>query len=117
MSHKNIRIEFIDKDALRYETGGDWFIDEQGLCIQISNDVGSEAEQFLFALHELVEWRLCASRGISQKTVDDFDLTYQGEGEPGDNEAAPYRAEHRQAMLIEHLMANFLGLVDYGKVE
>jgi hypothetical protein len=116
MRHKNIRIEFVPKSEQRYDTLGDWMESKSEVLLRIST-VGSIEEQFLVALHELVEWRLCATRGIFQKTVDDFDFSYQGDGEPGDDPAAPYRVEHRFAMLIEHLTAHELGLTGYGKVE
>lgn len=105
----------------RYDTVGDWYFDEDGdLIIKVSNDLeglGNEYEQLLVALHELVEVLLCRKRGISQKVVDDFDFAFKGEGEPGDEVEAPYRKEHRFAMLIEHLLAHELGLTPYGKVE
>jgi hypothetical protein len=106
---------------MRYPTLGDWFYsgdtlqiitastDERGLPV-------SEQEQFLIALHELVEVKLCEARGITQKAVDDFDLAYAGLDEPGDEPLAPYRREHRFAMLIEHQMAHELGMVGYGEV-
>lgn len=102
---------------MRYESLGDWLIDTDGLVCILVSDEASEEEQFLVALHELVEWRLCASRGISQQAVDKFDFEHHGEGEPGDEPLAPYRNEHRFSMLIEHLMAHEMGVLGYGKVE
>lgn len=101
---------------MRYDTLGDWFADDSGLCIQVSDEVPPD-EQFLMALHELVEWKLCAIRGIPQSAVDEFDLKFTGVGEPGDDPAAPYRREHRFSMLVEMLMAHEMGLLGYGKVE
>ena len=114
-----IEIDFIPNHAQRYDTLGDWwFTKEQDLQIRVSNNTGlGQDEQFLVALHELVEVWLCRRRGISQERVDNFDLNYKGPGEPGDANTAPYRREHRFAMLIEHLMAHELGLgSDYGHV-
>lgn len=96
---------------------GDWYFATDGvLVIKISADVLSP-EGFLFALHELVEAMLCRHRGIPQEAVDAFDARFQGEGEPGDDPRAPYRAEHRFSMLIEHQVAHELGIEGYGKVE
>jgi len=38
------------------------------------------------------------------------------DGEPGDLPDAPYRKEHRFAMLIEHMMAHELGIEGYVAV-
>lgn len=118
MRHREIRIRFVPKREMRYsDTLGDWLIDSDGVVCIIVSDEGTEEEQFLVALHELIEWKLCSMRGISQKAVDDFDLAYKGENEPGDEVLSPYRKEHRFSMLIEHLMAHEMGLVGYGTVE
>ena len=100
----------------RYDTCGDWFFEGETLIIETTLRLQSR-EGMLVAIHELVEWMLCKDRGITQEAVDAFDMAFKGEGEPGDDPKAPYRLEHRQAMLVEHLLANFLGLPNYGKVE
>lgn len=121
-----IVIESIPTSQQRYDTWGDWWYDPDGtLQLRVSADdtaMPTEDHQFLVALHELVEARLCQARGITQQQVDDYDMGMEarfkenGE-EPGDQPDAPYRREHRFAMLIEHLMAHELGLVGYGRVE
>lgn len=123
----NIRIEFVPSKDQRYDTIGDWYFDAAGdLVIMVSNDdpfFPTEEEQILVALHELVEVLLCRKRGITQEMVDEFDMRGPGaeyckeEGiEPGDHPEAPYRREHRFAMIIEHMMAHELGLVGYGEI-
>jgi len=118
---KNIRIEPVQHSDQRYCTLGDWYYESDGtLVIRVSNVV-SDDHQFLIALHELLEVKLCEKRGITQKQVDDFDMQKPEKvdmvsAEPGDHIEAPYRKEHRQAMIIEHLMANFLGLDSYGHI-
>lgn len=123
-----IVIESIPHAAQRYDTLGDWWFDPAGvLQIRVSNDQAlgggppDEREQFCIELHELVEARLCQERGITQKQVDDFDKLHLTEGhntevEPGDDPRAPYREEHRFAMIVEHLMARELGLKGYGVI-
>ena len=119
-----IVIESIPQNKQRYLTLGDWWMDEDGtIQIRVTGDDPSlsEKHQFLIALHELVEVKLCQERGITAKQVDDFDMArdeYCVENglEPGDLEDCPYRKEHRFAMLIEHLMAHELGISGYGKV-
>lgn len=111
---------------MRYETGGDWYFDDQGdLIIKVANDCPyfpTEDMQNLVAIHELIEVLLCQKRGITQKMVDDFDM---GPGsydvipeveESGDQPGCPYGKEHRVAMIVEHLMAHELGLTGYGVI-
>ena len=114
-----IIIEPIPHQFQRYDTTGDWYFDAAGdLVIKVSGvDAIDQDEVFLVALHELVEAKLCHRAGITQGAVDHFDLSWSGEGEPGDSPDAPYMQQHRKAMLIEHLMADFLGLCRYGSVE
>lgn len=114
-----ISIEFIPHTAQRYDTLGDWFWDDdQNLRIFASDDDGEDAA-FLVAMHELVECWLCRKADVSETDVTAFDLAFfspDDEAEPGDDPEAPYRVQHRAAMLIEHMMASFLGLTDYGVV-
>lgn len=105
--------------GMRYRTLGDWRFEKNGDLVIEAVGVNplTHDEAFLIALHELIEAKLCAKRGITPDMVDDFDLTFKGEGEPGDAWNCPYFREHRAAMLIEHLMANFLGLDRYGVIK
>lgn len=100
---------------------GDWFVDRNtgDIHIQVAatTDIWDDHEAFLIGLHELVEARLCARAGVTEGAVDAFDQSFRGEGEPGDDPAAPYNHQHRQAMMIEHQMALFMGLFGYGEVK
>ena len=122
MGHKII-IEAVAPEEMRLkayqEDGcGDWFFDPEGnLTVRVAASDIFDDEAFLVALHELVEAKLCLKRGITQQMVDDFDQAYDGWGEPGDDQLAPYREPHRAAMLTEHMVAHFLGITDYGRVE
>lgn len=116
--------------GMRYDTLGDWFYDDNGLLrVIVATDDGiapiSTKEQKLILLHELIEVWLCEEEGITQKMVDDFDFAWDHRGdpevhaiddEPGDDPRAPYRIQHRRAMIMEHLFANFLGMDDYGVI-
>lgn len=123
MTRPRIIIETVTHEEMRppynepgEDTRGDWYVATDGvLIIKVTADVLSR-EGFLFALHEMIEAFLCIQRGVPQAAVDVFDAKFTGDGEPGDDPRAPYRDEHRQAMLIEHLMANFLGMDGYGSV-
>ena len=120
-----IIIECVPPEAMRlaayHELGcGDWYFcpNTGDVHIKVAGaDVWDEEDNFLVALHELVEARLAFKAGVTEAAVDAFDFTFSGDGEPGDHPEAPYREQHRRAMLIEHLMANFLGKADYGRVE
>jgi hypothetical protein len=108
-------------EDMRYDTLGDWYYERDALHIDVADSRPggrlSPDEQFLIALHEFIEAWLCDARGIAQETVDRWDMeNSEGPEEPGDNIGCPYRREHRFAMLIEHLMAHELGLINYGKV-
>jgi hypothetical protein len=126
---KRIILEAVPSAAMRppYNRGpdgGDWFYNAEGdLVIRVIGiDLGTPAD-FLFALHELVEATLCRREGVSQESVDRFDAAFENmedrdfDSEPGDHPAAPYRTQHRRAMLIEHMMAQFMGLNSYGRVQ
>jgi len=123
---KRILIEAVSQFAMRAPynqeaSGGDWFVNPEGdLVIRVIGETLDDPEVFLFAFHELVEAKLCEAHGVSQKRVDAFDLQAQSylppDREPGDLPECPYRKEHRQAMLCEHLLANFLGLDGYGEI-
>lgn len=106
--------------AYREDGSGDWYWDTKtgDLHIKVAGaDVWEQEEKFLIALHEMIEARLCFKSGVTQGAVDRFDSKFEGDGEPGDDPGAPYRVQHRQAMLIEHMAALFLGKTDYGTVE
>jgi hypothetical protein len=106
----NITIKTIPHDQQRYETAGDWWFDDAGdLEIRVS-EMGDWREEALVAFHELAEVLLCKQRGITAEQVDAFDKAYAGDGEPGDDPAAPYRKEHFFATSIERLLAAELGI-------
>jgi hypothetical protein len=118
---------------MRYQSLGDWYYrigrklenEKKVLVIEVNEDAGDDFHQFLIALHELVEVKLCEARGITQSQVYVYDFnhadkvkagTVSPDAEPGDEPDCPYGKEHRFAMLIEHLMAHELGLKRYGEV-
>ena len=113
---KQMRLE-----AYRDEGCGDWFVDHTtgDIHIQVAStrDVVDCDDDFLLALHEMIEFKLCHKHGVVQGAVDAFDKAFAGDGEPGDCIEAPYRKEHRGAMLIEHQMALLLGKWDHGSME
>jgi hypothetical protein len=115
-----IDIRFIPKSEMRpgIDGWGDWYWVKDTLHIRSLSDE-PECDPFLVAFHELAEAWLCRDKGISVEDVDAFDAAFVApdddpDAEPGDHPDSPYRVQHRQAMMIENLMALFLGITDYG---
>lgn len=109
----NVTIKTIPHIDQRYDTVGDWWFDDAGdLHLRVSA-MGDWRKEALVAFHELAEVLLCKDRGITAETVDAFDMAHaeRGDGvEPGDDPAAPYRAEHFFATTVERLLAAELGV-------
>ena len=124
----NIHIIKVLSSEMRYDTAGDWYYETNGdLTIKVATDCEgfpTEDHQNLVAIHELIEVLLCQKRGVTQQQVDTFDTAPEvvkaqvedEDLEPGDLPDAPYRKEHRFAMIVEHMLAHELGLVGYGTI-
>jgi hypothetical protein len=112
----NISIEIIPHSKQRYDTVGDWIFDANGALHIYVSEMGSEEYESMVAVHEVWEALLCKNRGISQKSVDAFDIAFEVnriEGnteEPGDNPNAPYHREHCSATGVERLLCSELGI-------
>lgn len=78
--------------------------------------MGNWRFEALVALHELVEVIKCKHDGVSQKDVDAFDIAFEknrkpgNDDEPGDDPNAPYQNQHCLATGIERIMAAELGV-------
>ena len=97
---------------MRYKSAGDWFFTENGdLEIKVA-DLGDWRMEFIVGLHELVEVMLCKYKGITQKQVDDFDMSEYGLSleEPGLDPKAPYFEQHAIALKVEELVYEPLGI-------
>jgi hypothetical protein len=113
---RNITIKVIPPAKQRYDTSGDYWIDKhRTIQVRISKARNWRYEALLL-MHELTEMFLCMERGVSFKAIDRFDMTFTGEGEPGDDPKAPYYREHQFAGRIERLLARELG-VDWATYE
>jgi hypothetical protein len=94
----------------RYKTVGDWQTPAPGhvtIAVSVMKDWRYEA---LVMLHEAVEAAICIHRGITQAEVDEWDKAWDGEGEPGDDPAAPYHDAHMTATRLERQFADALGV-------
>jgi hypothetical protein len=105
----------IPHESQRYETCGDYMMNDFVQCIDIKvSETGNDDYNFLVGLHEMIESYLCYKRGINFKEVDSFDVDYEKNrskgdmSEPGDSKKSPYCKEHRFATKIEKLMAKEL---------
>lgn len=145
-----IIIETIPHVSQRYPTVGDWYFTQQNpdgvesplsdapivplhdllsdpkyvLHIKVSN-LTDWRREFLIVVHELCEVGLCVNEGVSQATVDAFDMGFEKEreatvdnpkttpedavlasiAEPGDSTLAPYRKQHCFATAVERMLA------------
>jgi hypothetical protein len=115
-----VLIDTIPHSSQRYNTVGDWIYDEhrQKLTIYVS-ETGDWREALSVGVHELTEAILCLHNGVSQKSVDDFDIAFDAEArnvvdgilnEPGDDPAAPYYHEHQTATIVEKIIVDKFGL-------
>lgn len=111
-----ITIETIPHDQQRYPTVGDWMWEPSGdLTIKVS-ELGDWRYNALVGLHELVEVLKCKHDGVTQESVDAFDIAYEkaraedDDSEPGDSPDAPYKAQHCLATGIERILAAELGV-------
>ena len=113
----NIIIQTIDHSQQRYDTCGDWQFDEAGSLVISVSSLKNWRMEALIAIHELIEAVLCRGFNIDQGDVDQFDLQFHGEGEPGDQFAAPYYMQHQIATGVERLLAAYLMVdwLDYEK--
>ncbi len=105
-----INIRTIPHDKQRYETCGDYWTDSEGRIKIVVSDMGNDDYAFLVGLHEMVEYWLVKKRGINEQSITDFDIKFDGKGEPGDDPEAPYQKEHNFATGIERLMCSELGI-------
>jgi hypothetical protein len=104
-----IELHTIPQRYQLYNTIGYWNGHEQCRLILVS-EMGNSDYEFLVFLHELIEQALCLKRGISDESVTKFDMEFKGEGEPGDDLAAPYHREHVFASAIEDSVCKELGI-------
>lgn len=102
-----IIIEVVPHASQRYNTIGDWQWFGDTLQVKVS-DMGDWKKEFLVGIHEVIETMLCKEAGVTEKQVDDFDLSHPELHEPGDSIDAPYHEQHKIAIEIETRLMNEL---------
>ena len=116
-----IVIDTIPHSDQRYDTCGDWVWEQGTLRISVS-ETGNEDYNFLVALHEMIEAYLCATSGIPEEVVTQFDMEFERQrkegdvNEPGDSRAAPYHAQHRVASEVERYLSALMH-IDWREYE
>ena len=112
----NVKIEIIPHDQQRYPSVGDWAFDKKGDLNIFVSKLSDYRLEMLVAVHELIEVLICKHDGVTQKTVDDFDIAFEknrgpdNEDEPGDDPSAPYVQQHCIATGVERILAAELGI-------
>lgn len=109
-----IVIKTIPHKEQRYPTVGDYWRDMLGRVQLRVSRMGAD-EEFLVAIHELIEWYLVERKGISIESIDAFDKAYEGD-DPGADPQAPYHKEHMKAEEIERILADYLD-IDWAKYD
>lgn len=104
-----IHIDFVNADQQRYDTIGDYYIKNKTLYIKITK-FRNKLIEFSILVHEIIEALLVVARGISIDKIDEFDMSFTGKGEPGDEKDCPYKKEHKFATKIETMMDKELGI-------
>lgn len=102
-----IIIETIPHKEQRYETTGDYWLEDNTLHIKVS-EAGDWKNCMLVAIHELVEASLCMSDRVNFKSIDDFDIAHPELEDPGLDSRAPYHQQHMIATGIEILLCELL---------
>jgi len=109
-----IHIETIPHSQQKYETVGNYWIDESGVLQIRVSDMGNDDFNFLVGIHEMIEFYLTMKRGIPESTITAFDIEFEKEraigmqddyAEAGNDPFCPYKQEHFFATTIERLMA------------
>lgn len=106
-----IQMKTIPHSNQPYPTVGNWIIRQDGSIDIDVSDMQNEDYAFLVAIHEAIEVWLCRKRGVSEESVNAFDIEFEKNrpdgdiSEPGDHPNAPYRKEHFFATNIERMIA------------
>lgn len=99
----------------KYETVGNYFIEDNRLIFEIS-DMNNKFYERLVLIHELIEHTLLEFRGVDIKYIDAFDINFENNrkeddlSEPGFEPDAPYVREHTLATSVEMSMCALAGV-------
>lgn len=112
----NLDLRIIPHNTQRYETVGDYWMDEKEIYQVRISKMSDWRYEFLVAFHEIFELAWVIWKKVDIKDIDKFDRAYEEnrkEGdvsEPGDDTKAPYYQGHQWATVLEKIAAAFLGV-------
>ena len=117
--NRKISIDIVKSALVRYPTLGDYY-SINGEDVYTITAMPQDGMTLAIAVHELVEFMLCQRDGVREKSITDFDISFETgrcHGEPGDDPAAPYRKQHQAATSVERAVIAAFGLSweDYEK--
>lgn len=115
MSHPIIVVETVPHGQQPYNTCGFYGTDNGAMHVTVSM-MPDWKYTALVAIHEIIEATICRSDGVTDDEITAFDVAFTGDGEPGDDPAAPYRRQHLMATAIEKMLAAAMG-VDWKTYE
>ncbi len=112
-----IDIQFIPHSQHKFTTIGHWFVDNDTLTIQISEEI-CWPNKIAVLFHELIESCMCISKGITTEECDAFDEIFEREYElgiwpksveAGYDPRCPYRRGHIWGSRFERVVIFLLG--------
>jgi hypothetical protein len=105
-----IEVIFKKKDEMKYDTWDYYYYKEDGsLVFEIAN-TGVDSFNRLLLIHAMIEELLAQKDGITIKQIDEFDHSYHGKGEPGEEVKCPYRDAHVTAKGVEMILCAKMGI-------
>ena len=120
----NIHLISLDKDRIRNDQCGDWYVEEDTedgseRLVAASAIMSDWRSEVAVQVHEMIEALLCKKHGVTDLQVTQFDAMFEEErtkglhglyAEAGDDPRAPYRDEHAEATFAERAICAALGL-------
>ena len=107
--------EVVPLESQRYETLGDYYLEEDRLNFKIT-DTGNNTYNKLILIHELVEELMTSYRGIREGEILQWDLKHDDSNDPGREPGCPYRNEHLFAEMVERMICHQLE-IDWNEYE
>lgn len=109
-------IETIPHNQQRYNTQGDYFVDENGVNIIRVSEFADYRISVIIAVHEMIEQFLTKTRSIKEENITKFDMEHSELDDPGRSSKAPYHREHMFCDAIDILLCDQLG-IDYNNYQ
>jgi len=117
---EHITLDLIDHADQRYNSVGDWFLNEHDpthLIVKVTRlpDLALAFAQWAVGIHELVEALAALAAGVTVAEVDVFDKQFEidhshDDLEPGDDPRCPVFQQHQLALEVERMFIKALGV-------